>query len=83
MYIIGCRILLQAAVARVADDADDLALAFGGELAHHALADHQPLVERILVLEELLRQRLVDDHDRRRHAVVAIGERRGRASPGS
>ena len=53
MYIAGPGLLLQAAVARVADHADDLALALGVELAHHAPADHQPLVQRILVLEEL------------------------------
>ena len=39
MYIVGPRIVVQAAVADVADDADDLALGLVGELAHDAAAD--------------------------------------------
>ena len=39
------------------------------------LADDQAIVQRIALRPELLRHRLVDDHDRRRRAVVALGER--------
>src|SRR5262249_43915624 len=44
------------------------------ELAH-AVPDHEPLVERIAVLEELPRERLLDDDHRRRQLVVSHGER--------
>jgi hypothetical protein len=35
------------------------------------MADDQALVQRIAVLEELARERFVDDHHRRRRLVVA------------
>ena len=52
-------------VARVADDADDLAPVVGG-------ADADPLADRIVVRPVAARRRLVDDGDvSRRLAVVA------------
>ena len=47
MYMVGPRIVVEPAVPHVADDADDLPLGLVGELAHHAAADHEPVVERI------------------------------------
>ena len=77
------RIAVQAAVARVADDADDLPLGLARELLHHAAPDHELLADRIPVRPELLRHRLVDDDHPRRGGGVAFVEARGRASPES
>ena len=68
----GLRIVVQASVAHVRRDADDLPLTFLGKLLHDAGADHDPIVERIAVLPELARHGFVDDDDCRRQAVVAI-----------
>ena len=43
------RLVVEAAVARVADDADDLPVRLLGELAHDAAADGQPLAEDVLL----------------------------------
>ena len=68
------RIVVQSAITHVGCDADDLALPLFGQLLHDTRADHDPIVQRIAVLPELARHRLVDDHDRRCEAVIAIRE---------
>ena len=68
------RLVVEAAVAGVADDADDLALGLGGELAHHAAAEHEAFADRAPVGPVLPGHRLVDDGHRRGQRVVAVGE---------
>ena len=57
------RIVVQPAIARIGHDADDLPLGLVRELAHHASADDEPVVQRIAFLPELLRHRFIDDDD--------------------
>ena len=66
--------VVQAAVARVADHADNRAIGIRAELAH-AAADGEPLVQRIALRPVLLRERFVDDDHAGRAAVVEIRER--------
>ena len=66
---------VERAVTTVGDDADDLPVGLGRELAHAAAADGQPVVERVALGPVLLRHRLVDDDDGRRRRGIARGER--------
>ena len=69
------RLAVEPAGFDVGDDADDLTFAFGGELAHHALADDEPVRQRIGLRPVLPRHGFVDDDDWRRRARVPIVER--------
>ena len=46
MYIVGPRLVVEPAVAHVADDPDDLALRLVRELPHHAASDDEPVAQR-------------------------------------
>ena len=67
------RIVVQAGIARVGHDADDLARRLR-EIGAHAGADDEALADGFCVLPILLRHGLVDDHHRRRGGIVAFGE---------
>src|SRR6267142_419651 len=70
------RIVIQSAVAHVADDAHDLAFRFVLEFPHHAPPDNETCIERIITPDPILfGHGLVNDDDCRCSAIIPIGER--------
>ena len=68
------RFAVERAIANIADDADDLARSFRGQLGHHAFADPDFVIQRVALRPEPARHRLIDHHNRRGAGHVAVSD---------